>query len=73
MSLSIILNEERYALSCIQDRSIGESSWLTAQILAKYYYWELGYRKKKIEKELTEFIRWFSVQIGGKSHEQKAH
>lgn len=56
MNLSIILNEKKYALSCIQERSIGESSWLTAQILAKYYYWELGYRKKKIEKELTEFI-----------------
>jgi len=24
-------------------------------------------------KELTEFIRWFSVQVGGESHEQKAH
>lgn len=24
-------------------------------------------------KELSEFIRWFSVQIGGESHEQKAH
>ena len=56
MNLSIILNEKKYALSCIQERSIGESSWMTAQILAKYYYWELGYRKKKIEKELTEFI-----------------
>ena len=24
-------------------------------------------------KELAEFIRWFSIQIGGESHEQKAH
>ncbi len=24
-------------------------------------------------KELTEFIRWFSVQVGGESHEQKAY
>ena len=24
-------------------------------------------------KELTEFIRWFSVQVGGEIHEQKAH
>ena len=24
-------------------------------------------------KELAEFIRWFSIQVGGENHEQKAH
>lgn len=32
-----------------------------------------GDGESPLTKELTEFIRWFSVQMGGKNHEQEAH
>lgn len=34
---------------------------------------QFGDCESPFTKEMTEFIRWFSIQIGGKSHEQKAH
>lgn len=34
---------------------------------------QFGDGESPYTKELTEFIRWFSIQSGGKSHEQKAH
>lgn len=64
MNPNIIINEKRYAETCIQNGTVGESSWQTAQILAKYYYWFLGYRRKKIEKELTAFISAYDPQYG---------
>jgi len=56
MNTNIILNEKTYAETCFSEGRVGDSSWQTAQILAKYYYFVLGYRRKKIEKELTAFI-----------------
>lgn len=54
--MKIILNEKEYAEQCLRDRTLGDNAWQTAQILAKYYYHELGYRKVRIQKALTEFI-----------------
>ena len=54
--MQIILNEKEYAERCIQEGSIGENTWQTAQILSKYYYHELGFRKARIQKALTEFL-----------------
>ena len=34
---------------------------------------QFGDCESPFTKEMTEFIRWFSIQIGGKSHEQKTH
>ena len=34
---------------------------------------QFGDGDNQYTKELTEFIRWFSTQVGGESHEQKAH
>lgn len=54
--MTIILNEKKYAKRCLEDRTLGENAWQTAQIIAKYYYFILGYRKKRIETELTAFV-----------------
>ena len=55
--MKIILNEKEYAERCLREKSLGDNAWQTAQILAKYYYHELGYRKAKIRKALYEFLR----------------
>ena len=34
---------------------------------------QFGDCESPFTKEMTEFIRWFSIQIGGKNHEQKTH
>ncbi len=34
---------------------------------------QFGDCESPFTKEMTEFIRWFSIRIGGKSHEQKTH
>lgn len=54
--MKIILNEKEYAERCLREKTLGDNAWHTAQILAKYYYHELGYRKVRIQKALTEFI-----------------
>ena len=54
--MKIILNEKEYAEQCLREKTLGDNAWQTAQILAKYYYHELGYRKVRIQKALTEFI-----------------
>lgn len=52
----IVLNELDYAEKCIKENYIDEKPFFTLSILAKYYYHHLGYRKKQITKELTEFL-----------------
>lgn len=52
----IILNELEYADSCIKNNDMGENPYTTLSILSKYYYHHLGYKKKQIILELTEFI-----------------
>lgn len=54
--MNIILNEKEYAEKCLRDKTIGDNAWQTAQILAKYYYHELGYRKARIQKALNDFL-----------------
>ena len=54
--MRIILNEKEYAEQCLREKTLGDNAWQTAQILAKYYYHILGYRKVRIQKALTEFI-----------------
>lgn len=54
--MKIILNEKVYAERCLKEKTLGDNAWQTAQILAKYYYHELGFRKVRIQKALTEFI-----------------
>lgn len=52
----IILNELNYAEQCIKDGIIDDKPFFTLSILAKYYYHHLGYKKRKIIDELTEFL-----------------
>lgn len=54
--MRIILNEKEYAERCLREKTVGDNAWQTAQILAKYYYYELGYRKARIQKTLNEFL-----------------
>ena len=54
--MKIILNEKEYAEKCLREKTVGDNAWQTAQILAKYYYHELGYRKARIQKALNEFL-----------------
>ena len=54
--MNIILNEKEYAEKCLRDKTVGDNAWQTAQILAKYYYHERGFRKARIQKALNEFL-----------------
>lgn len=52
----IILNEREYAENCLKENVIdSKKPFRTLSILAKYYYNE-GYRRKKISKLLIEFM-----------------
>lgn len=52
----IILNEKQYAQKCILDNDIGEKPYRTLSIMAKYYYFSCGYKKKQIKNLLTDFL-----------------
>lgn len=52
----IILNEKEYAENCLRNGIIDIKPYFTLSILAKYYYHELGYRKKKISNLLTDYL-----------------
>ena len=52
----IILNEKEYAEECLRTNSYGESIYITLQILAKYYYYVHGFRAKRIEHALIDFL-----------------
>ncbi len=52
----IILNEKQYARRCLEENSLGENTYITLSIIAKYYYFDCGYKKKKIKEMLTEFL-----------------
>lgn len=53
---SIILNEKDYAETCLDTGSITEKPHYTIKVLASYFYYELGYSKKRIEVELIDFL-----------------
>ena len=52
----IILNEREYAENCLQNGIVDTKPFVTLSILAKYYYHECGYRKKKITTLLLEYL-----------------
>lgn len=52
----IILNEKQYARRCLEENSLGDNTYITLSIIAKYYYFDCGYKKKKIKELLTEFL-----------------
>lgn len=57
----IILNEKEYAMECLRNGNIDGKPFTTLSILAKYYYYELEYSKKKITDLLTEFMEKYYV------------
>ena len=62
----IILNEKQYAQKCIADNDIGEKPYRTLSIMAKYYYFSCGYKKKQIQDLLTDFIKINYIEYSGK-------
>lgn len=52
----VILNEKEYAENCLKTGELDKKPFKTLQILAKYYYHHLGYRKKKIYTLLVEYL-----------------
>ena len=52
----IVLNEKEYAEECLKNKTIDGKPFYTLSILAKYYYYCLGYRKKKITELLIDFM-----------------
>lgn len=53
----IVLNEKTFAEDCIKNgKKIDGNPFQILAIMAKYYYHTLGYRKKKIVENLTEFL-----------------
>ena len=53
--MEIILNEKEYAEKVINSNKITSKPQTTLIILSKYYY-SVGYRKKKIQELLTDFM-----------------
>ena len=56
MKRQIILNEKKYAEKCINEKYISDKPFYDLSILARYYYHHLGFRKKKIEQLLTQYL-----------------
>ena len=54
--MEIILNEREYAERCIKERYVDEKPFRTLSILAKYYFYVHGFKRKKITELLTEFM-----------------
>lgn len=52
----IILNEKEYAENCLRNGIVDNKPFITLSVLAKYYYYIHGYRKKRIERLLTEYL-----------------
>lgn len=52
----IILNEKEWAERCINGDISVDSPFKAIYVLAKYYYFALGYKKKKIREELNSFL-----------------
>lgn len=52
----IILDEKEYAKERIKKNDIGDNPYTTINILARYYFHELGLKKKKISEMLIEFL-----------------
>lgn len=52
----IILDEKEYAEECLRCGIIDPKPYTTLMVLAKYYYHYLGYRKKRIQLNLTQFL-----------------
>ena len=55
MSREFILNEKLYAEDVIKKRTLGENTYVTIKILAKYYY-SMGYKHKEIVRLIEDFM-----------------
>lgn len=53
---NIILNEKEYAEYCLREKTVGENTFRTLSIIGRYYYYHLGYKRKKIIEYLKEFL-----------------
>ena len=52
----IVLNELEYAEDCLRHKRIDKKPYFTLSILAKYYFYHLGYNKEQIIENLTSFL-----------------
>lgn len=53
----IILNEREYAEKCLREKPVVDKPFENISIIARYYYWVCGYRKKKIYSLLLEYLK----------------
>lgn len=53
----IVLNEKKYAIECLENGYVGDKPFFTLSVIAKYYYYCLGYKKSKINTLLNEFMQ----------------
>lgn len=51
------MNEKEYAERCLETGELDAKPYRTLQILAKYYFHKCGYKKKKIESLLTDYMK----------------
>lgn len=51
-----MLNEKEYAEDCLKNGVLSNKPFFTLSIIAKYYY-SIGYKKKKIEASLNDFMK----------------
>lgn len=58
----IILNEKEYAERCLKYGLVDRKPFLALNILSKYYYHHLGYRKKKIKELLMDFAERYCYE-----------
>jgi len=54
--MMIVLNELEYAEDCLRHKRMDTKPYFTLSILAKYYFYHLGYSKERIVESLTSFL-----------------
>ena len=52
----IVLNEKEFSEKCLENGLMGNKPYFVISILAKYYYHNCGYRKRKISTFLLEYL-----------------
>ena len=53
---TIVLDEIKYAKERLRDNDIGNSLYYTLTVIAKYYYWREGFKKKQTVRMLFDFL-----------------
>lgn len=54
--MDVVVNEKKYAETCIESGLITDDPFYTLRILASYFHYEMKFNKARIEIELADFL-----------------